>query len=79
MVSECRFWMVYGEGQRSPTYKHASRALAETEAARLAKANPSIAFYVLKATEIIIASAPEVRGYKLERRPTDASDDGIPF
>ena len=46
-----RFWMVYGETQGPPTVMHASRHLAKTEAARLARQNPGIAFYVLEAVE----------------------------
>jgi hypothetical protein len=31
-----RFWMLYAEGQRSPTYKHLSQQSANEEAERLA-------------------------------------------
>lgn len=43
------FWMVYGVGQRAPTYKHLSEPAAELEAVRLAQANPGIEFVVLEA------------------------------
>lgn len=69
------FWMVYGEGQRAPTMKHATRDVAETEAKRLARFNPGIAFYVLEA--ISRAEKIEVQFTRLDRR--NVNDDEIPF
>ncbi len=43
------FWMVYGVGQRAPTYRHPSAHAAEREAIRLAKECPGIEFVVLEA------------------------------
>lgn len=37
------FWMVYGDGQGSPQYKHPTRESAETEAKRLARSCPAYA------------------------------------
>ena len=44
------FWMVYGEGQRGPTFKHMSSDEARREAERLAGACPGVKFFVLEAT-----------------------------
>ena len=43
------FWMVWGQGQGVPEYRHPNRAAAETEAKRLAKVRPGVRFVVLKA------------------------------
>lgn len=73
-----RFWMVYGERQSSPTYKHDSRDAAETEALRLAELNPGGAFYVLKGVRKVKAEKPATLVTKLGARPP-VDDDGIPF
>ncbi len=52
-------WMVYGEGQRAPTYQHTDERSAVDEAQRLARNHPGLTFFVLKA----------VRGYKLALPP----------
>lgn len=65
-------WMVYGVGQRAPTYEHTSEDRAREEAQRLARDHPGITFYVLKA----------VHGYLLAPMPiTDVIIDPeeIPF
>jgi hypothetical protein len=72
------FWMVYGEGQGAPTYKHDTAKSAADEAARLAERHPNVAFYVLKARYAIVADKPEPRGWKLAKAPA-SEDDGIPF
>lgn len=77
---KARFWMVYGEGQGAPTYKHDSKQSAEEEAQRLALRHPGIAFYALKATSIAFAASPSVSVAKLARRqPAADGDDLIPF
>ncbi len=43
-----RFWMVWNPHGRAPTYRHDSRASADTEAERLAARNPGAVFFVLK-------------------------------
>ena len=43
------FWMVYGVGQRSPTYEHETQYSAEQEARRLARSVPGVQFVVLEA------------------------------
>lgn len=43
------FWMLYIEGQRGPTFKHASEATARQEAERLAKLIPGKKVYLLEA------------------------------
>lgn len=43
-----KFWMVYGVYQRAPVCRHWSEDSAKTEALRLAKQNPDIAFVVLE-------------------------------
>jgi hypothetical protein len=79
MPMKTRFWMVYGEGQGAPTYKHDSKQSAEEEAQRLALCHPGIAFYALKATSIAFAASPAVSVAKLGRRQPVSGDDGIPF
>jgi hypothetical protein len=73
------FWMVYGEGQGAPTYKHDSAQSAGEEAARLAERCPGGAFYVLKAIYAVQTNKPELSGWKLRKRAAMAEDDGIPF
>lgn len=72
------FWMVYGEGQGAPTYKHDSHASALDEATRLAVKHPGIAFYTLNARKAVLSIKPEPAGWRLKKRQPDA-DDGIPF
>jgi len=50
------FWMVYGEGQRAPTYKHASQTAARQEAERLAREHKGTRFYVLEQIASVISS-----------------------
>jgi hypothetical protein len=69
-----RFWMVYGEGQRAPAFKHYDRASAERECQRLARQNPGITFFALCAVS-------ESRRVDVETRslPWTPEDDGLPF
>ncbi len=76
------FWMVYGEGQGAPTYKHDSLKAASEEAERLAGRHPGIAFYVLKAKSGVVAQPPAPKVWKLRKLAGDASlhpDDDLPF
>lgn len=75
-----RFWMVYGEGQRAPTYKHDSRASAEAEALRLARQHPGIAFYALCAVSAAGSPPPpQAVVTVLAPAPTPPDDDDLPF
>jgi len=47
-----KFWMVYGDGQRAPTEKHASFEIAKLEAERLCRNNPGIEFFVLQPVSV---------------------------
>ncbi|MDB6151493.1 MAG: hypothetical protein JWQ44_2941 [Chthoniobacter sp.] len=44
-----RFWLVWNPAGRSPTVKHYTRELAETEAGRLAQQYIGQQFFVMKA------------------------------
>lgn len=45
-------------GYRPPTFKHPTRATAETEAQRLSLLNPGVNFYVLGSVSITKATKP---------------------
>lgn len=47
-----KFWMVYGDGHRAPTVKHASFEIAKQEAERLCRNNPGIEFFVLQPVSV---------------------------
>jgi len=68
-----KFWMVYGMDQRGPAVRHYSEDAAKTEALRLAKENPDIAFTVLEAQWGIMSKSVIT---EFDVRP---SDDDIPF
>lgn len=68
-----KFWMVYGIDQRAPVCRHWSEDSAKTEALRLAKQNPDIAFVVLEATWAI-SSKSVVTEFEVA-----LGDDDIPF
>jgi len=55
-----KFWMITGDGN-SPKVRHANRQDAICEAERLAKANPSIEFFVLESVELIMQPIGVVR------------------
>jgi hypothetical protein len=67
-----KFWMVYGEGQNLPRFRHDTYSSAETEAERLARMNPGIAFYVLM--PVAVSKRVDV-----ETRKLVDLDDQIPF
>ncbi|MGQ3080659.1 MULTISPECIES: helix-turn-helix domain-containing protein [Rhizobium/Agrobacterium group] len=68
-----KFWMVYGIEQRAPACRHWSEDSAKTEALRLAKHNPDIAFVVLEATWAI-SSKSVVTEFEVA-----LGDNDIPF
>ena len=73
-----RFWMVWNPHGRAPTYRHYSRASADSEAARLAARNPGAVFFVLKmvggnAATINLPADITVTAAKQE------GDDELPF
>jgi hypothetical protein len=77
-----KFWMVYGVGQRGPTYQHSSKALAQLEAQRLASLHPEIVFVVLAAVDAYRTDTPAMQRIKIIKPdPADhtVADDGIPF
>ncbi|WP_234834548.1 hypothetical protein [Sinorhizobium meliloti] len=77
-----KFWMVYGIGQRGPTYQHYSKALAQLEAQRLASLHPEIVFVVLAAVDAYRTDTPAMQRIKIIKPdPADhtVADDGIPF
>ncbi|OMQ42040.1 hypothetical protein [Ensifer sp. 1H6] len=75
-----KFWMVYGLGQGAPRYEHLSKAGAQIEAARLAKANPGVTFVVLAAVDAVTASMPAVSRVEITKPvPLTDTDDLIPF
>ena len=79
-----RFWMVWSPQGQAPTRQHPSRASADAEAARLARANPAHAFFVLKAVGGAMAEAPQAKLFRLTGRvATSMSEvsqrDGGPF
>lgn len=78
-TTKYRFWMVYGEGQGAPTYKHDNEQDAAAEAQRLALRYPGCAFYVLKGVARALAAAPEVTFAKLEKPTGIIPADDMPF
>jgi hypothetical protein len=68
-----KFWMVYGEGQNPPRFKHDTYDAAQTEAERLARAYPGIAFYVLM--PVAVSKRVDVETRELVK----LDDIGIPF
>lgn len=67
------FYMVYGEGQRAPAYKHSSIDAAKREAERLARQHYGISFFVMM--PIIVATRVDVETREL----VDLSSTGVPF
>lgn len=67
-----KFWMVYGDGQRAPTVKHASFEIAKQEAERLCRNNPGIDFFVLQPVSVS-------KRVDVETRMLVDVGDGIPF
>ena len=64
------FWMVWVEGERSPTMRHDDEERAVTEAERLARKLKPAAVFVLRAVKRIRVTDIEV---------VDLQDDEIPF
>lgn len=83
-----KFWMVYGEDQRAPSFRHLTKERAKAEAKRLALSHPEIKFFVLAAVDCYRADAPEVKRMKIDppmsavtptRVATTRHPDDIPF
>lgn len=79
------FWMVYGVGQRGPTYQHDSEGSALREAERLAESSPGTTFVVMEATEAVrvhrfdrfsLRTAPCPLGTRI---PRAEEGDDMPF
>ena len=68
-----KFWMVYGIDQRAPAFRHWSEDSARTEALRLSRQHPDIAFVVLEATWAV-SSKSVVTEFEVV-----LGDDDIPF
>jgi SAM-dependent MidA family methyltransferase len=77
MNDQAKFWMVYGIGQREPTFQHWTKDAARKEASRLALANPGSLFVVLAAVDAFRATHPLIQEVPIVRRPP--MDDDIPF
>lgn len=52
------FYMVYGEGQSAPTYKHLTEAQALTEAKRLSDRTPGTKFFVMRPVRVAVKAKP---------------------
>lgn len=79
-----RFWMVYGVGQRGPTFRHYTERGARVEAERLARLSPGTTFVVLEAISAHTLPLPPVEVTELRPAgadvvaPADESDEN-PF
>ncbi|PXW50709.1 hypothetical protein [Methylobacterium sp. B4] len=79
------FWMVYGVGQRGPTYQHDSEGSALREAERLAESSPGTTFVVLEATQAVRTRRLDYFDLRTAPSPSDQhmrrlnSADDIPF
>lgn len=62
-----KFWMVWSPQGSRPTRKHYTRESADTEASRLANANPGMEFFTLKAVQGVTADSPRLRLIKLNK------------
>lgn len=49
-----RFWLVWCPSAANPSCRHGSRELAQAEAVRLARANPSKEFFVTEVIERVV-------------------------
>lgn len=74
-MSHQRFWMIYGDGQRAPAYKHSTEESASAEAKRLARLNPEVTFYILEAVEAVFKR--DIATVSL--RGKSSADDELPF
>ncbi|MEF2073527.1 hypothetical protein [Consotaella aegiceratis] len=76
-----KFWMVWNPSGRAPTYKHETKASAETEAMRLAEVSPGDRFFVLKAVSGFVCTVSDPTPIKLVKTSDDepAQDGDIPF
>ena len=75
MTKPAMFWMVKGDGPA--VVCHESRAVAESEAERLARLNPGTPFFVLEA--IACHRRVDVERISLDGRNDPRKDHLIPF
>lgn len=77
------FWVIWNPSGRNPRYRHEAIEGANTEANRLALANPGEEFYVLQATSrrVLPLPQPDITEFAPARRRTGhhPKDDEIPF
>lgn len=62
-----KFWMVWSPQGSRPTRRHYTRESADTEASRLANANPGTEFFTLKAVQGVVADKPRLRLIKFNK------------
>lgn len=60
-----KFWMVYSQQGKAPTYMHLTREDAQNEASRLARNNLGKEFFVLKAVSGVVTKTPKIKGVKM--------------
>lgn len=70
-----QFWMVWCPNRSAPTYRHDTEAAAETEAERLARANPGEHFIVLEAVALRCVDSMQ----RVDLRKRKVEGDDIPF
>lgn len=76
MSRQRQFWMIWNPERSAPTYMHDTEAAAETEAERLARANPGQSFYILEATQRVRVDNLQ----RMDLRPARLeSGDDLPF
>lgn len=63
-----KFWMVWRTDSSASTVQHQSRQSAETEAERLAKANPEARFVVLESIKFCMIDNP-IHWYNTDEVP----------
>lgn len=72
------FWIVWGEGKGTPTFKHMTFEAAKTEAKRLARNNPDRHFHVMERKGTAVKN--DVSFYVRHENPYDTLDcDESPF
>lgn len=76
-----KFWMVWGFNRDTPRYRHPTKEAAQTEAKRLARANPDQLFVVLAAVDAFISTVlpPEKVGLVKPDGQLKPLDSDIPF
>ena len=75
MTTPTKFWMVKGDGPA--IVPHGSRAVAESEAERLARLHPGTPFFVLEA--VACHRRVDVERISLDGKGDPRADPEIPF